>query len=179
MKKAKRIKYAFMATLALLLILILVVMFSGPSKRFVDGIGQMTKLSTNIRSFYQNRPGYWGLNTDLVISNKIAPKEMIVDKKLISAFGEVLVGNGKDGSIIMPGAKTFDIVYVDLNRIDCINMVGYKFKEEQYLGLLGIEVINPEKTTEFAWGTVQNIPVSKDQAKEACSKNNIIIWRFE
>ena len=179
MKKAKKIKYAFVTVFVLVIILIIAMLTSGPSKRFVNAINQMIDLSENIRSYYQNRPGYWGLNTNIVINNKIAPAGMIADGKLSSQFDEVLVGFGIDGEIIMPGAKTFDIVYKGLNRIDCINMVGYKFKDEQYLGMVGIKVLNPEGETNFAWGTVNNIPVSKSQANKICSKENIVMWSFE
>ena len=179
MKKARKIKYAFVAAAILLVVLIIAMLTSGPSRRFVEAVNQMTDLGSNIRSYYQNRPGYWGLNTGIVTSNKIAPKEMIKGGKLVSQLGEVLVGNGAEGNIIMPGARTFDIVYTNLNRIDCINMVGFKFKDEQYLGLAGIKVLNSEKEIDFAWGSEYNIPVSKFQAKEACSKENIVIWTFE
>jgi hypothetical protein len=58
-------------------------------------------------------------------------------------------------------------------------MVGFKFKDEQYLGMVSIKVLNPEDETTFAWGTEHNIPVSKSQANKACSKENIVIWSFE
>ncbi|MDR1025909.1 MAG: hypothetical protein LBL47_00785 [Lactobacillus sp.] len=179
MTKARRIKYSFLAVCALIFLVILGVILSGPSKGVKVAASDLKELSTMIRSHYQNRPGYWGLNTDVVLINKIAPLKMLKDAKLISGTGRVMIGSGANGEIIMPGEKTFDVTFKDLNFKDCVDLVSFKFKEEHYLGLMNIKIVNDKGETLFDWGGENNIPAEKATAKEACSDKNDVVWSYE
>lgn len=142
--------------------------------------GQIQSLSENIRRYYQNRPDFWGLSTQTVIDKQMAPRNMIVNGRLVNYFGKpVTAGNGEDGAMLMPGARHFDISYHGLNHQECAETASYKFNEKFWLGVTEVSINNGSQTEVFSWNHQQNIlPVKKNLAEKICGSSNIVSWHF-
>ena len=85
-------------------------------------------------------------------SNDILTKYRYKNNQLINALGKpILIGKGENGDIVMPGEKSFDVVYTDLSFAECINVASYQFEQQETLGLLQITIIGPEKSRIFEW----------------------------
>lgn len=175
-------KVLIMGTTALILILgISVIWFSAKDIGTEATAQELKQFSQNIRRYYQNRPDFWGLNTQTAVEKQIAPQSMIKPNGLLNAYGTaVVVGNGNDGVMLMPGARTFDIAYKGLNKQQCKELLTYKFDESFWMGLASIMVTTDKQQQSFSWNDSQNkLPVSPAKAKEICNGNTIILWHFE
>lgn len=151
-----------------------------PNQKLIQAANEVISLSENIRKHYRNRPDYWRLSTETVTTENIAPKNLIVDGKIKNALGnEVLVGSGFDGTMVMPGTRSFDIVYKNLSKKDCVALATYSYNEEQKLGLLSISIKNDENITSFTWGGENKLPISIDIAQKHCYNSSEIYWTFE
>lgn len=155
-------------------------MATKPNKKLISAANEVISLSEGIRKHYRNRPDYWRLNTETVIADNIAPKNLIIDGNIKNALGnEVLVGSGFDGAMVMPGTRSFDIIYKNLSKKDCIGLASYSYNEEQKLGLLSITVKNDEDISIFTWGGENKLPILTENAKKHCGHNSEISWTFE
>ncbi len=175
-------KVLIMGTAALILILGVSVIWLSSTDIGTDAAAQELKqFSQNIRRYYQNRPDFWGLNTQTAIEKQIAPRDLIKPEGLRNFYGEeVIVGNGIDGIMLMPGARTFDIVYKGLNKQQCKEMLSYKFDETFWMGLASIQIVSGKQNQIFSWNDSQNkLPVSSAKAKEICNGDNTLLWHFE
>lgn len=141
----------------------------------------LLKLTENIRRYYQNRPDYWGLNSDSIIKNKIVPLALLKNDRIISGFGtDILVGNTPNGSMLMPGARSFNIIYSNLNKKQCIELASGKFDEKFWLGIIDVTINNSIKNEVFSWNDKKNIlPIKKNIAKEICKSSNTVIFHIE
>ncbi len=166
-------------------ILLLMILFSLCNKKEDIGtetaVKELQQFSQNIRNFYKNRPDYWGLNTQMVIDKQLYPLSMYKDGVLKSHYNTlVLVGNGINADVLMPGAKSFDIVYKYLNKRQCIEFVSYRFSQDFWLGISGVSIINDNKEVLFSWGIDNALPIKNETAKILCkNSNNTIIWHYE
>ena len=143
-------------------------------------VEELRQFSQNIRRFYQNRPDYWGLNTQTAVDKQIYPLRMLKDGTPKSHYGTpVLAGSGPNGDILMPGARNFDIIYKDLNRRQCIELSSYKFDEKFWLGISSVSIINDGGETQFGWSGTQTLPIAEDAAEKFCKGQNILIWHYE
>lgn len=142
---------------------------------------EVQQLSTNIRRYYQNRPDFWGLDTQTVVEKAILPQNMSHQKGLQGFWGNpVLVGNGSEGAMLMPGSRTFDIVYKNLNRKQCMALAPYKFDEQFFMGLSYMVLIKDNTQETFTWDDkVKKLPITTAMAKEFCAENNHILWHFQ
>ena len=142
---------------------------------------ELELLTNNIRKYYQTRPDYWGLNTKNVLDKKMYPVNMLKDGKLVGYFGNlVLVGNGPDADVVMPGTRSFDIVYKGLNKKQCIGLASFKFDSKFWLGVTGITIFNSRYNQFFTWDDkINGLPISKNRAKDVCNADNSIIWHYE
>ena len=142
---------------------------------------ELVRLSENIRRYYQNRPDYWGLSTQTVLSNRIYPQSMLQNGELRGFFGnEVLVGRGENAEVLMPGARGFDIIYKHLNKKQCQELASFKFNEKFWLGIAGITLSNGRKQQFFTWSDKEHIlPIKPAAAKALCSNDNLLIWHHE
>lgn len=157
-----------------------IICFSRSDPKIVAAAGEVMSTAEKIRKFYHNRPGYWGLNTENVLKNNLAPSSLINNGKLLNALGKpVLAGQGIDGSLVMPGARSFDIVYSDLNKKECIELAGFQFTENQSLGLLSLTIVHNGQSTEFSWGGEKQLPVSEENTRKYCGEKNSLLWTFE
>lgn len=180
-KQVKFDKFIILIVIAITVGLALgIYMATKPNKKLIQAANEVISLSEDIRKHYRNRPDYWRLNTETVTAENIAPKNLIIDGKIKNALGnEVLVGSGFDGTMVMPGTRSFDIVYKNLSKKDCISLALHSYNEEQKLGLLSITVKDGENISSFTWGGENKLPISIENAKKYCGNHSEIYWTFE
>lgn len=141
---------------------------------------ELSQLANNIRKYYQNRPDFWGLSTQTVIEKKIAPLAMLQNNSLQSYYKTpVLVGSAPDGTMLMPGAKSFDIIYKDLNKQQCEELASYRFDDKFWLGVMSLTLDNGSEAIVFNWIDKNLLPIKKEQAKNVCMRKNTLIWHYE
>ncbi len=157
-----------------------VFIFSEEDSGITAAAEELSELSGNIRHYYQARPDYWGLNTQTVIDKKIYPAQMLKNGELSGYMGNaVLIGSGAEGTMLMPGARNFDIVYKGLSAKQCIELSSHKFEQKFWLGISGVSILSDKQETLFNWDSENHrLPISKSQAKKSCGKSNTIIWHF-
>ena len=155
--------------------------FSQETSGTAEAATELEALTSNIRRYFQNRPDYWGLSTQMVLDKNIYPNKMLKNNHLIGYFGNpVLVGNGLNADVLMPGARNFDIIYKDLNKKQCIGLASFKFSSQFWLGVTGITIINDDNKLFFTWDDKENsLPIQKNTAKDICDAKNTIIWHYE
>ena len=90
----------------------------------------------------------------------------------------VVIGADIEGNIVMPGMRGFIIGYKGLNKKECIELVSLHWADSEKLGLLSITIKNQIATREFSWGN-EELPLTRNIAKQYCQENNDIIWTFE
>ncbi|MDD4556136.1 MAG: hypothetical protein PHE89_02245 [Alphaproteobacteria bacterium] len=143
-------------------------------------IAQLFHISQEVRQHFKNRPDYWGLNSDFFTEKNLINKSN--QHKMLNEFGkEIVIGTDFDGYKVMPGGRSFDIVYKNLNKEECVALLSYKLSEEQSVSLLSLKLKRGEDVIEFGWGAENKLPVSTDVAKKLCQENvqNEILWTFE
>ena len=177
----KKIKNGYkICALILLAMLIILSLYSCSKTEIKPSAQQLMQISDIIRQKFNTKPDFWKLNTQWLITNDVLPKEWIDEDKVINNLGkEVVVGSGINGLLLMPGAKSFDVVYKDLNYNECVELSSYQFQDKQILGLLAIKIINGEEEKRLDWGENGGLPLSKPNAEKICNKKNMIIWSFE
>lgn len=169
-----------MIMVAFVVLAALIYWTSRPNQKIVVAANQVVSLAEEIRKHYHNRPDYWRLNTEMVIKENIVPQDMRFGDKIKNALDDnVLVGIDFDGAMIMPGSRSFVIVYKNLSKKDCMILASYVYSEEQNLGLLSITIKNSDSESKFTWGGENKLPVSDNSAKAYCDKNSELSWEFE
>ena len=159
---------------------IVVLILSETNKKYVQSSNMVYSLSEKIRTHYNNRPDYWGLYNKSAIDNGLINKSMINNNEIVNNLSKpILIGSGISGSVIMPGTKNFDIVYKDLTKTECINILSEKTTETQSLALLSISLINKANNITYGWGNDNKLPIQSSSAKKHCEENSIILWHFE
>ncbi|MBQ9732388.1 MAG: hypothetical protein IJV97_04815 [Alphaproteobacteria bacterium] len=171
----KKIQIAILAGLAL--VILGISWFSAPLP-IGKAVKEMEALAGNIRRLYQNRPDYWGLNTQLVLDKKIYPNKMGENNKLTSLLGNnVLVGDGHLGKVLMPGSRNFDITYSELTRKQCIQLATHDFDSSFWLVVMGVTIVNNEEQQLFSWEDKEyKLPISMAHAKKLCKDGSAIVW---
>ena len=141
---------------------------------------QLVRLVEIVHRNFQTKPDFWKLNTDWLIKNNMVPQEMLRDSQIINALGKpVLVGSGMDGQMLMPGARSFDIVYKDLSKRECVALASYDYPQTQTLGLISLTIINEKEEKNLVWGEKGGLPLLAEEAADICQKQNVLIWNFE
>lgn len=139
---------------------------------------QVVILTDSIRTFYQKKPNAWGLNTYSAIQNKIVPLAMLNGRQIKNSMDkDVLLGSDILGNTVMPGSKTFAIVYKNLNKEECLALALYPFQEKMMISIDSINIIN-EKTYSFSWGNEDALPIDAEAAQKACQQVNDILWNI-
>lgn len=173
-------KFWFVAVLAAVGILGLVMTLFKPNPKIVLAAEQAPVLAEKIRQSFQIRNNYWGLDTSWVIRQQLAPVEMIDGQKLINELGKpVLVGGGLEGSKLMPNARNFNIIYKNLDRSECVGIASFRYSEKNLLGLISMTIVTDKDEKVFAWGTDNPLPITGTEAKQACKNSNTLIFTFE
>lgn len=108
---------------------------SRPNQRVIATMDNLAQLTENIRRNYKNRPDYWGLSTENVIQKQIAPTGMLRNGRLTSPVAaEISVGGDENGSMVMPGMRSFYIALKNLSKKDCVDSAVYPLSEKSSSG---------------------------------------------
>ena len=139
------------------------------------------KIAADVHKIYANKASYWQLSTKSFFGNDILTKYRYKNNQLINALGKpILIGKGENGDVIMPGEKSFDVVYTDLSAEECVSVAAYRFEQPENLGLLQITIVNGEKSQTFEWGAEDHmLPISRVESKSFCPSKAKAIWTFE
>ena len=141
---------------------------------------QLIRLVEIVHRNFQTKPDFWRLDTNWLIDNNMVPHEMLKGSQIVNALGkQVLVGNGPEGQMLMPGARSFDIIYKDLSKRECVALAAYEFPQAQTLGLISLTIVNDDETKNLVWGEKSGLPLSTDDAAKICRNNNVLMWNFE
>ena len=164
------------AIIAILVLAAAVYAFMKPSTHTEENVKELVELSQVVRGYYKTKPGYWGLNTEKAVELKIVPEKMIDNGRIVSQTGrEILLGEGFEGNMVMPGGRFFDVVYKGLSKKECIDLASYEGDEEYSLGLLSINI----NGREFSWGVEDKLPIGKREAAKTCAQGSYVIFRYE
>ena len=176
----KNLKNGYKFIIATLILIIPLSLFCCSEESIEPTANQLIELTNKIRQKFSSKPDFWKLNTQWVIDNQILSEDMVDNDNIINELGKnILIGFGAQGQMLMPGAKSFDVVYEDLNHNECVALSSYHFSEQQILGLLSLTIINETQETRLIWGENGKLLPSKDKAQTICGKKNILIWNFE
>ena len=166
---------------ALLLFLCVIIFFVGsrPTKTNLAA-REVASAALTIRSAFADKASYWGLSNNFIKSNNILTNYRYKDNQLVNVLGKpVLIGSGENAEVVMPGDKSFDVVYTDLSASECVKLSSYRLEQAETLGLLRITIIG--RTTQvFEWSENENrLPIAQHKAKQICSEHSKVIWTFE
>ncbi|MDR1693600.1 MAG: hypothetical protein LBR70_00180 [Lactobacillaceae bacterium] len=176
MTKNKKI-IAAAVSVFIIAIVILGIFLMKPNKSSLAKL-ELENLVSSIRNSYKNSPGYWGLDTKYVINNGLARDA--ADGKIVNIYGKTtLAGYDFAATTLMPGSKTFDIIYEGLTKEECISLSSIELSDEQKLSLISVFIKSGDIVSEFGWGEENKLPISVNIAKRFCKNNNDILWRFE
>lgn len=143
----------------------------------VDFKSEIAILTTSVRAHFQKNPDYRGLDTAYVVKNTLAPKEMIRLNKLYGkSKTEILIGRDINGNTVMPFEKTFTLIYLNLNKKNCLALLATDFDASS--GLESISVSN-DSFYEFTYGGELSLPISQQNAQTYCKTKNTVMLRFE
>lgn len=150
-------------------------------RAILEDVSQIFSLSDEIRAYYADKPDYWGVDTDLLIKNKVLPKHYIHKNKLLLDSGrQILIGNGINAEPVMPLAQTFDIIMPDLNKAQCISYAEAPLDDEASLKLFSLQIINSSGAYLFEWGGSFSLPIKKYATKDLClDRENTLIWSIK
>jgi len=155
---------------------------SASQRAIIRDVSDIFILSDDIRSYFSNKPDYWGLNTKFVIRNKILPRRFTRRHKVIlKSKRKIMFGNGENADTVMPTMQTFDIVLPNLNKAQCISYAEAVVSDENMLKLYSIRIVNSLGNFAFEWGNnVRPLPVAKYATKDLCVKGqNTVIWTMK
>lgn len=182
MNKRRQIQqlYVLIAVMAAVIVLI-VWQYVSPNKKIEQAALQVAEIARQIRQNYTSRVDYWGLNTQTVVTNNILTNLSYDGDKLVNALGKpVQIGSGENGDTVMPGERSFDIVYSGLSTGECIALAAYRFERSEELGLLQITIVSKDGRQSFSWGEEEHkLPVSRPEAKKICRNGSKILWTME
>lgn len=147
-----------------------------PDSKILQAHQQVASLAEEIRSFYRRKPDAWGLNTTTAIENRLVNPNMIHGHTLRNALDkEVLLGSDILGNTVMPGNRNAVIVYKHLNQTECEKLATMPFDNKMQLSVNSISIVNSQEH-KFTWGNENALPISYENAKKLCQKNNDILW---
>jgi hypothetical protein len=172
----------FIAVITGMLLVIMVIVWwnTKPNTRVVKAAEQVFAIADAVRKSFINKIDYWGLDTEMVINNNILTNRFYKDNNLLNALGKpVLIGSGEEGSMVMPGVRSFEIVYGELTQNECIALATYDYEQQEELGLLKI-TIRGDESREFGWVEEgYKLPVSRPEARKICKNGSKVIWTME
>lgn len=166
--------------------LLLLVLFLGgvwffwpKQTEIIPAARQVTRLAEIIRQEFAAKPDFWGLSAQSLAENADLPPEMKTSRGLTNLLGKpILVGGDENGAAVMPGNRSFKIIFTGLNRSECIQLAAYVYPQQEALGLLNMAVINDLQQEVYSWGEDQALPIAPETAKKVCNVENKIVWTF-
>ncbi len=152
-----------------------------PNKKTEQAALQVAETAALVRRHYASKIDYWGLNTQSAVDNNILTNLPYHKGRLTNALGKpVLIGSGENGETVMPGERSFDVVYGDLSMGECVALAAYRFERPEELGLLQITVVSGDNRQTFSWGEENyKLPVARQEAQKICRKGSKVLWTIE
>lgn len=152
-----------------------------PNQKVEQAALQVAEIAQKVRQHYASRVDYWGLNTQSVVDNNILTNLSYDNKELTNALNKsVLIGSGENGDTVMPGERSFDVVYDDLSMGECVALAAYRFERPEQLGLLQITIVNGTDRQSFSWGEENyKLPVTRQEAQKICHNGSKVLWTIE
>ncbi len=139
---------------------------------------EISTLSRNIRTHFQKKTDYRGLDTNFAIKNNMVPLEKIRANKVYSKNkSEIIIGRDISGNTVMPTENLFAITYLNLDRNKCKKLLTSKLDATS--GVVSITLENEEASYEFTYGGSLPLPVSSENAKKFCKAKNAVMFTFE
>ena len=176
--KEKFIMYIWICSLVTIIVIGTILCLRRPSGEIVQANKEILSTADKIRSYYRNRPDYWGLDTQAVIKDELYIGKIENDKIINNLGEEVVIGSDIDGTTIMPGQRIFSISYLQVMQKQCIELASFRWQEEGKLGLISFKIQNDSGDYEFSWGN-KGLPLSRNYAKQYCKEKNNLSWTFE
>ena len=170
-----------LACLVVLLLLCLILIFAQTGESGFQKTQQQTEARAgHVRSYYAQKPNYWGLDNTEALEKGIVPKKMNRNGKIISALGkELFVGGDAQGNPVSIGSREFAISIVDVGTAACRSLATAPLNDFFKLGLIRLTIKNNQQEQTFEWGGENVLPVTKAKALEICSQANTLSWFFE
>lgn len=169
------------AGLPILIIIFGIYTCSSSQKDITRNISDIFTIAEDMRSYYADKPDYWGLSTESVLKNRIVQERFIKGNKLVLSGGlNILVGQGLTAETVMPRSQTFDIVAPALTKAQCISYAEYPLTKEQLVNIEQIIIGNDSREISFTWGGEYSLPVQTYKTKDICAEGkNTVIWTLK
>ena len=178
LNKEKLILYIWLFSLIAIIAIGVLLSLQRPSAEIIAADKELVETTEKIRTYYRNRPDYWGLDNGVVIEQHLYAGELKEGKVINSLQKEVIVGSDDKGTKVMPGSRNFIVMYRGLTKEECIAIASFRGKEQDQLGLISMSIQNNKGTHEFSWGN-KGLPLSSGQVKKYCQEENNVMWSFE
>ena len=176
----KQNKIVLLCLVVLLLACLILIFAQTGESGFQKTQQQIETLASNVRSYYAQKPNYWGLSNAVALENGIVPKSMSRKGKIISALGkELFVGGDAQGNPVSIGSREFAISVSDVGNAACRSLATAPLNESFKLGLIRLTIKNNQQVQTFEWGGENALPITKAKALEICSQANTLSWFFE
>jgi len=164
----------------LLAIALLIWWYTKPDSRLTKAANQVVEIANAVHKHYIGKAGYWGLDNQTVAAGKILDRRFYRKEQLVNALGKpVLIGGDADGTTVMPGERSFNIVYANLSMHECIALATYNHEQSKTLSLLQITIGEGQTAQSFGWGEEHQLPISRAMAKKFCHNNTKVVWTME
>ncbi len=175
--------YIIVLKFALPCLLVLFILYSCSASRRIlsQNITSIFAIADEIRTYYQSKPDYWKLSTQVLTENNVIPSDFRIGNDVILPGDyKVLFGEGADAQPVSPGSDTFDIILPNLNKAQCISYVEAKLSEENLLALEKITIHNSSGDYIYTWGGDYPLPVQKYSSKDLCQNGqNSVLWTLK
>lgn len=168
--------------LVIVVVLMMILMLKQRDIGAREAGAQIAQLADAVRSKYKTQPDYWGLDTGLIIKDKIYPEGMSVNGgKLLGYFNNpVEVGMDASGSQIMPTIKYFTITYRDLTKEQCIALTADHFNQVFWLGVKSLAISNNNDVYTFDWNSKESLlPLPKKKSVNICRNGSNVSFTME
>ena len=176
--KEKLILYIWLVALIFIVLVGIILVWQRPSSEVISASKELMETSEKIRTYYSNRPEYWGLDTYEAISKKLYSGK-ITNNQIINNFGKpVVIGADVKGTPISVGMRGFTITYQHLTQDECVGLTSFNLSEKEKLGLMSVTIQSEKGIYRYEWGE-KELPLSHSRARRSCGENNDILWSFE
>ena len=164
------------------LVIVLLLYSCSVSRRMVSrNITEIFAIAESARTYYNNKPDYWGLSTEVLVDNNVIPTKYIQDKNIVLNDGiRILFGEGYLATPVSPRSLTFDVVVPNLNKAKCMAYSEALLSEQQLLVLDKLTIYNDAGHAVYTWGGENTLPVVKYSSKNFCiNGSNTLIWSLK
>ena len=152
------------------------------SRRVITrNIAEIFEIAENVRAYYNSKPDYWRLSTEVLIDNNVIPTQYLQDKNIVLEDDiHILLGEGYLAAPVSPRMLTFDIVIPNLNKAKCMAYAEAELSEQQLLVLDKLTIYNDAGNAVYTWGGENALPVVRYSSKNFCINGiNTLIWSLK